>query len=71
MLLSVGGIGIGLTGAIALRRLVASQLYGVSALDWSVFVFAPLAVMGVAALACFVPARRAVSTDPADLLRMQ
>ena len=71
VLLAVGGIGIGLAGAIALRRLVASQLYGVSALDWGVFVFAPLAVLGVAALASFVPARRAVSTEPADLLRMQ
>jgi putative ABC transport system permease protein len=45
-------------------------LYGIAALDARVFVVAPLALLGVAALASFVPARRATKLDPADLLRI-
>jgi predicted permease len=69
--LAAGGIGLGVAGAIALRRVVASQLYGVTGLDAQVFVLTILVLFGVAVAACFVPARRAIRIQPADLLRIE
>jgi len=69
--LALGGIAVGVIGAVALRQVVASQLYGVTALDARVFILAPLVLFGVAALACFLPAHRATRIDPADLLRIE
>jgi predicted permease len=68
--LAFAGVVLGLLTAVAARRVVASQLYGIAALDARVFVVAPLVLLGVAALASFVPARRATKLDPADLLRI-
>jgi putative ABC transport system permease protein len=68
--LAVAGVVLGLLMAVAVRRIVASQLYGIAALDARVFIAAALALLGVAALASFVPARRATKLDPADLLRI-
>lgn len=65
------GVVIGVIGAIALRRVVAGQLYGITALDARVFVTAAAVLLGVAALACFVPAQRASRVDPAELLRQE
>jgi ABC-type antimicrobial peptide transport system permease subunit len=69
--LALAGIVLGMTGAIALRQIVASQLYGVSPLDLPVFVSVPLLLLAVAALAALVPANRARRIDPADMLRME
>jgi putative ABC transport system permease protein len=63
------GIGVGLVGAIALGQLIASQLYGVSALDPPVFALVPLTMLGVTLLASYVPARRASTIDPSAALR--
>ena len=63
------GVVLGAIGAVALRQVVASELYGVSPLDLTVFVFVVTTLFGVAALACFVPARRAMRIDPVNLLR--
>jgi len=71
MLLAVTGAVLGVAGAVVLRRVLASQLYGVSPLDLPVLVLAPAVLLCVAALACFVPARRATHADPADLLRVE
>jgi ABC-type antimicrobial peptide transport system permease subunit len=68
--LAVVGVVLGVAGAILLRQFVASQLYGVSALDMSVFALASGALFGAAALACFVPAHRAARIDPAELFRI-
>jgi ABC-type antimicrobial peptide transport system permease subunit len=60
------GIGLvaGLVGAVALRSVIASQLYGVGALDPMV-ILAVTAVLAVAALvACVGPARRAAKVNP-------
>ena len=69
-MLAFAGVVLGLLTAVAVRQVVASQLYGIAALDALVFVVAPLALLGVAALASFLPARRATKLDPADLLRI-
>jgi putative ABC transport system permease protein len=68
--LAVAGIVLGLVMAVAARQIVASQLFGIAPLDARVFLIAPLVLLGVAALASFVPARRATKLDPADLLRI-
>jgi putative ABC transport system permease protein len=71
MRLAVTGAVLGVAGAFALQQVVASQLYGISPLDLPVLLLVPAALLCVAALACFVPARRATRVDPADLLRVE
>jgi predicted permease len=69
MRLTALGIGIGLMGALAIASLLKSVLVGISATDpWTLTgVSAILAV--VAAIACYVPARKATRIDPAIALR--
>jgi putative ABC transport system permease protein len=69
--LACAGVAVGVVGAVVLRQAVASQLYGVTALDPPVFLGVIAVLFGVAALACYVPARRATRVDPADLLRTE
>jgi len=68
--LALAGIILGGVSAVALRRIVASQLYEVSPLDPAVFASTPLLLLAVAVLATLVPASRARRIDPADMLRI-
>ena len=63
------GTAIGLAGAIAASRLLSSVLYGSDAMGPVTFVVVPLLLLVVAALATFLPARRATLVDPAITLR--
>jgi predicted permease len=62
----MGGIGvaIGLAGATALTRLMASLLFGISPTDFLTFVSAAFLLFGFTMLACYVPARRAALLSP-------
>ncbi|HYL64672.1 MAG TPA: ABC transporter permease [Candidatus Methylomirabilis sp.] len=65
------GVGIGAGGAYALARVIATQFYGVKPTDPATFVAAAFAVVLVAALACAIPARRAMRVDPMVALRYE
>jgi putative ABC transport system permease protein len=69
--LTLPGIGIGLALALALTRILRSMLFEISPTDPLTFGFAPLFLLGVAWLACLVPARRAARVDPATALRCE
>jgi putative ABC transport system permease protein len=67
--LTVVGIAIGLAGGLALHRLVASLLFGVSATDPVTLVGVSGLLAAVAVFACYLPARRATRVDPVIALR--
>jgi putative ABC transport system permease protein len=63
------GAALGVPAALAASRLVASQLFGISATDPGAIVAATLALLAVATLAGYFPARRATRVDPLVALR--
>ncbi len=71
MWLALIGVGIGAGLAWGVTRLVKSYLYDVSVTDPLTFIAIALLLIGVALLACYVPARRATRVDPLEALRYE
>jgi len=69
MLLTMLGLAIGLPIAFLLARALSSLLFGVQAADPVSFIGLPLLLLAVAAIACYLPARRAAHLDPLQALR--
>ena len=69
--LAAVGAAVGLGVSLAATRALASLLFGVSHLDPVTYAAVTALLLAVAALACFVPARRAAAVDPMQALRAE
>jgi predicted permease len=63
------GVLVGLGAALAGGRLLSAFLYGIGPHDALTFVAVPIVIVAIAAIACFVPARRAAKVNPLTALR--
>jgi predicted permease len=70
VLTGVGAI-VGVVAAVALARLMSSLLYGIGSLDFTAYAAALGVTLAAAALASYLPARRAASIDPMQTLRAE
>jgi putative ABC transport system permease protein len=71
MTLAVLGVGLGLIGGLALTQLVKSLLFQVKPSDPATFIAVSTVLLGTAALASYLPARRAAAVDPLSALRSE
>jgi putative ABC transport system permease protein len=65
------GIAIGLAGAVVASEAIAALLFGISRLDPFTYLGVTVLLLGVSAIACWVPARRAARVDPMVALRYE
>lgn len=69
--LALIGVGAGIVASLLLAHLIASELYGVTSTDPLTFIVVSLVLIGIALLACYIPARRAAQMDPMVALRYE
>ena len=69
IVLALSGVGIGVVIAFGLTRLMEALLFGVTPTDALTFAIGSLAIVAVAGLACYLPARRATKVDPLMAMR--
>ena len=69
--LAAVGLALGLAGAFGMTRLMSSLLFGVTALDPIAYAAAAAVLITAAALASYLPARRATAVDPVEALRAE
>jgi len=69
--LVVAGVAIGEVASVGLTRAIEGLLYGVNPLDPTTYVLVPLVLALTAAVACWLPARRATRIDPVEALRSE
>ena len=65
------GVGIGILASLAIGRVIATQLWGVSAYDPWTLTAVPIVLLLTGLLACWVPASRAAHVDPLVALRYE
>ena len=65
------GVAAGIAGALTLMRLIANELFGVSAHDAATFLSVAVVLTAVALVSCYLPARRALRIDPGVALKSE
>jgi ABC-type antimicrobial peptide transport system permease subunit len=69
--LGIAGVTLGLGASLLATRALAALLFGISNLDVPTYAVVTVVLLGVATLACIVPARRAALLDPMEALRSE
>ena len=69
LVVTFGGLAIGILVSNAFVRYLATLLYGVAPYDWLTFLAAPTFILAVTVIACLIPAFRAARIEPLTALR--
>jgi ABC-type antimicrobial peptide transport system permease subunit len=68
---TLAGLALGMILAVASSRLIKALLYGIGPSDLAAYAAAGILATGIAALAAWIPARRATRVDPVEALRTE